>query len=226
MADLTLHDVQLAVAFADSPRRVSIGADPGHGSAPDNTALLWRRANGSWFVAWSERGSLFDAQTFATEAEACAAFLRLVGLEPPFADAQGTSGSARPAEGRQTHVDDNRVVTTILGSHESISYAEPREITIEKVVRGVRRREYAVAAYRSTSDATAWLVVTARTSRRWRVRTDRESEAVAWVIDGPEAVSDEGYLPPAGDAILCYVTMGDLAAQRERLEKARVVRSS
>jgi hypothetical protein len=76
---LTIDDVRGMLAASPPDARWLVGDDPGHKPGYDNTACLWRRADGSWFVAWFERGSYFDEQVFASESEACRAFLGLLG---------------------------------------------------------------------------------------------------------------------------------------------------
>jgi len=90
---MTLDEVRQALLGADLDAHTSIGDDPGRPPGFDNTACLWRRVDGSWFVAWFERGTYLDAQTFASEGNACAAFLDLLGLGPAPA---GMPGSAEP----------------------------------------------------------------------------------------------------------------------------------
>jgi hypothetical protein len=90
---MTLDEVRQALLGADIDAHTSIGDDPGRPPGFDNTACLWRRVDGSWFVAWFERGTYLDAQTFASERNACAAFLDLLGLGPAPA---GMPGSAEP----------------------------------------------------------------------------------------------------------------------------------
>jgi len=80
MSALTLDDVRQALLGAASAPPTSIGDDPGRLPGYDNTACLWRRQDGSWFVAWFERGSYHDVETFASEDEACRVFLERLGL--------------------------------------------------------------------------------------------------------------------------------------------------
>lgn len=83
---LTVNDVRRALLAARTPPSTSIGEDPGRKPGHDNTAVLWRRPDGTWFVAWFERGSYLDDEVFDDEGAACAAFLRLLGLPAPAQD--------------------------------------------------------------------------------------------------------------------------------------------
>jgi hypothetical protein len=80
---LTVEDVRAMIAASDRPHpRHWIGAD-GRLPGDDNMSALVRQADGTWVVAYFERGSYQYPEKYATEDEACRAFLALVRLPAP-----------------------------------------------------------------------------------------------------------------------------------------------
>lgn len=78
---LTISDVERAL-MGSAGRRVGafhIGEESAGEPAYDNTSCLLRRADGSWMVAYFERGSYHDVRVFDTEHDACVDFLEMLG---------------------------------------------------------------------------------------------------------------------------------------------------
>lgn len=76
---LTVADVRAAVAASDRPgRHVRIGDDDGR-LPGDNTSVLLRRPDGTWFTAYFERGRYHDPRSFETEDAACRDFVEMIG---------------------------------------------------------------------------------------------------------------------------------------------------
>jgi hypothetical protein len=76
---LNAEDVRAAVAASDRPdRAVRIGDDDGRPPG-DNTSVLLRRPDGTWFTAYSERGRYDDPRVFEDEDAACRDFLEMIG---------------------------------------------------------------------------------------------------------------------------------------------------
>lgn len=83
MRPLKVRDVERALGAAGG--RVGafhIGKEAAGKPGYDNTSCLLRRTDGSWLVAYFERGSYQDPRVFDTEEEGCADVLALVGLVP------------------------------------------------------------------------------------------------------------------------------------------------
>jgi hypothetical protein len=78
---LTIDDVRFSMLHA-SGRLPStrIGVDDGRLPGYDNVACLLKEPDGTWMVAWFERGAYQDRETYETEHAACAAFLELIGV--------------------------------------------------------------------------------------------------------------------------------------------------
>ena len=83
MRPLTVRDVERALGAAGGRAGAfHIGEESAGKPGYDNTSCLLHRADGSWLVAYFERGSYHDPRVFDTEEEACVDFLAMVGLAP------------------------------------------------------------------------------------------------------------------------------------------------
>lgn len=78
---MTVDDVRTAIAAAGSRvGAVHIGEESDGKPGYDNVSCLVHRADGSWMVAYFERGSYHDARVFDSESAACADFLEMLRL--------------------------------------------------------------------------------------------------------------------------------------------------
>lgn len=81
MNDLTVEEVKKRVAIAAGRvGSIHIGEESNGRPGYDNVSCLLRRSDGSWMVAYFERGSYDDQRVFISEAEACADFLAMLRL--------------------------------------------------------------------------------------------------------------------------------------------------
>jgi hypothetical protein len=73
-----------AVVAAAAPRAgaIYIGEEADGKPGYDNVSCLLHRADGSWMVAYFERGSYHDVRVFDSESDACADFLEMLRLDP------------------------------------------------------------------------------------------------------------------------------------------------
>ena len=81
MRPLTVRDVERALAgSAGSIGAFHLGEESAGKPAYGDTSCLLHRSDGSWMVAYFERGSHHDQRVFDSEHDACADFLDMLGL--------------------------------------------------------------------------------------------------------------------------------------------------
>lgn len=80
---MTIDDVRAAIAASDQPHLRTWIGEGGRLPGDDNVSVLVREPDGMWLVAYFERGGYQYPERFATEDEACRAFLQMVRIPVP-----------------------------------------------------------------------------------------------------------------------------------------------